>query len=477
MNVRRGIGGAAAVVILVALGHEVGSGMAPTPTAAPLESATPSPVQRPAAVRDRAPQGVGSCSATACHGGVAPANPVLFPSTSGRPVLRNECTTWLTRDDHARAYEVLLSPRSRGIAERLAVGGAKVAAHEDARCLACHATPGASLARVPEVVRQDGVGCESCHGAAEEWLGRHTQAGWRGLGPAEKLERYGMRPIRALADRAAVCVDCHVGTTGRDVNHDLIAAGHPRLNFEFAAFLANMPPHWVEDNRGGFGAEAWAVGQAATARAGARLLVTRARQAAAHPDASPWPEFSEYDCFACHHDLADETWRQSRGSGPTTGIPTWGSWLYPMALTLAGSKTPFGSRDVDGPFASLQGKMARFGSDPSGVAGDAQALAAALDRWLRGLPAEPRDYDATKLKDLIAAVETRDRRRDAPGWDGAAQHYLALQPLRLSLKGLDPAWKDAGVDAELKKLFESLQFPPGYDSPRRYDPTLQPGGR
>ena len=24
----------------------------------------------------------------------------------------------------------------------------------------------------------------------------------------------------------------------------------------------------------------------------------------------PWPEFAEYDCFACHHDLRDRAWRR-----------------------------------------------------------------------------------------------------------------------------------------------------------------------
>ena len=84
------------------------------------------------------------------------------------------------------------------------------------------------------MVRQDGVNCESCHGPAQLWLAEHTQYGWNNRPPLEK-ERLGMRPTRELPERAAVCVGCHVGPPGRDMNHDLIAAGHPRLNFEFAA--------------------------------------------------------------------------------------------------------------------------------------------------------------------------------------------------------------------------------------------------
>jgi hypothetical protein len=258
------------------------------------------------------------------------------------------------------------------------------------------------------------------------------------------------------------------------VNHDLIAAGHPRLNFEFAAFLANMPPHWVEDTRGNFPARAWAIGQAATAKAAADLLAHRARHAAN----SPWPEFSEYDCFACHHDLADQQWRRKPASpGRSPGIPAWGSWAYPPALTLARHGGPAELNDPAGPYSALNTAMNHFGGDPAQAAGAAQQVSQVLTRWLQTLPDETRSYDAPKVKALIESVRANGAPGVADGWDGAAQHYLALQPLRLALKGLDPAWTEAPVDAELKTMFQMLQFPPGFDSPRRYDPGLSSGSR
>ena len=35
--------------------------------------------------------------------------------------------------------------------------------------------------------------------------------------------------------------DSRRGMPLRDVDHDMLAAGHPRLEFEFAAFMANIP--------------------------------------------------------------------------------------------------------------------------------------------------------------------------------------------------------------------------------------------
>src|SRR5258707_1231750 len=104
---------------------------------------------------------------------------------------------------------------------------------------------------------------------AEKWRMAHYLPDWKQKTPQEK-ERLGMRPTKDLVARAKLCAECHVGTAEREVNHDLIAAGHPRLNFEFAAYLANMPAHWREEGENArldFGARACAVGQLVSAQA------------------------------------------------------------------------------------------------------------------------------------------------------------------------------------------------------------------
>src|SRR4051794_13321103 len=59
----------------------------------------------------REPTGSGSCAAWACHGSPRP--------VAGLAVLRNEYTTWIVRDRHAQAYQVLLEPRSADILGKL----------------------------------------------------------------------------------------------------------------------------------------------------------------------------------------------------------------------------------------------------------------------------------------------------------------------------------------------------------------------
>src|SRR5438094_8395857 len=72
--------------------------------------------------------GAGSCSSSNCDGSV-------WPKTGGN-ANQNEYTLWSTSDRHAKAYAVLLEPRSRQIARNLKIERPETAAV----CLDCHST-------------------------------------------------------------------------------------------------------------------------------------------------------------------------------------------------------------------------------------------------------------------------------------------------------------------------------------------------
>src|SRR5262249_26203829 len=145
---------------------------------------------------------------------------------------------------------------------------------------------------------------------AEHWLTRHYQAEWKTLSPAQKQE-LGFANTKNLEVRAYVCAECHVGGPNQEVDHNLIAAGHPALKFELAAFHDLYPKHWDETVAPEFTAKLWSVGQLISADQAMRLLNYRAHGAATHTR-SDWPEFTESDCFACHHNLLPSSWRQSK---------------------------------------------------------------------------------------------------------------------------------------------------------------------
>ena len=136
-----------------------------------------------------------------------------------------------------------------------------------------------------------GVGCESCHGPAEKWLTAHYQDEFKALSLREKAERYGLYPTKDLAFRVTLCASCHVGDAGREVDHDLIAAGHPRLAFEYTGYHHSPKylRHWQE-KAPDFDARAWEIGQVACCpRRG------QATRGAGQKPGHAWPELSEYE--------------------------------------------------------------------------------------------------------------------------------------------------------------------------------------
>jgi hypothetical protein len=426
----------------------------------------------PAASTANAYRGTGSCSATACHGGNQPA---------ATKVLRNEHTTWIASDRHANAYKALFDPRSKSIAARLS--GGRTPAHEDARCLACHATPVRAAEREQaSALLSDGVGCESCHGPADRWIGEHTRLDWAERTDEDK-ERLGMISTADLARRAKVCAGCHVGEPARDgfplrdVDHDLIAAGHPRLNFEFSAYAATMPRHWRDDTGPDatpeFPARAWSVGQFASAEAALDLLRDRAERSRTGRDRTPpavWPEFSEYACFSCHHDLRDDSWRRERTNAPSP--LRWGTWHFPIVEVLTSRSKDAGDARLADLLKDLKKLMIAPQPDAAQVARRAEL--AARECALRLAKVSKERYDSSGVQALLTVVSGLSKDGGIAGWDQATQRYLALVPLNQALRSLAPGPSDSIRTEELNRLRAFLKFPKGYDSPKSFNPDAVP---
>jgi hypothetical protein len=467
------------------------------------EPAGPGPARAAASIAASEFRGAGSCSAVACHGSI---KDVKSPLSSVR---RNEHTTWISSDKHSRAYAVLFDMRSDLIVQKLAGSESEYTkAHEDARCLACHTTPRPATELGPTAwLNSDGVGCESCHGSAAKYIGPHTTWTWKEKTRAQKASKqWGLQNTKDLKVRAEICAGCHVGERSgglsvREVNHDLIAAGHPRLSFEFSAYLENMPPHWDEkdENAGeagsrgpaaNFAARTWAVGRLTTIKAALALLERRLgeaekRLAAAEPlpeplaaipaannsPAAQWPEFSEYGCFSCHHDLRDQAWRRApRARGAAVGSLRWGTWIMPGSAALFA--LPAGRRDNQTPTEALDrlaALMEKPGTVPQ-IKSAVQDASRSIDGCLDDVAKH--GFDVKTIECLIDRINDKKAWDDVASWDEAAQRYLALVPLYQSWRALDPA-RAAEQDALCKQfleLLDRLEFPKGFDSPRGFEP-------
>ena len=239
--------------------------------------------------------GAGSCSSSNCHGSTQP--------RTATNVLQNEFVTWQRHDQHAKAWTTLTSADSKIIGQHLGIA----APQKEPLCLRCHATFDAIDGRQGNTFTiEDGVSCETCHGAAEKFLGPHAA---RDATHQSNLE-YGMRELVAPQQRAQLCLSCHYGNEQQAVTHRLIGAGHPRLTFELDTFGALQPVHWKvdDDYRSRKAAyepvRAWLVGQAARATAQLDQLLSPTRS-----HNGVWPEFTTFSCYSCHHSLEDGQWK------------------------------------------------------------------------------------------------------------------------------------------------------------------------
>ncbi len=109
----------------------------------------------------------------------------------------------------------------------------------DALCMDCHGT--VITGREKREVG-DGVSCQSCHGAAKDYLEPHEEGeksqGLNRPGYVKGL-KLGLVELKNAATLAAVCADCHYITDPR-----LISSGHPSgADFDYASGMEKTR-HW-----------------------------------------------------------------------------------------------------------------------------------------------------------------------------------------------------------------------------------------
>ncbi len=318
--------------------------------------------------------------------------------------------------------------------------------------------PGAGPSQLAADVVREGVGCESCHGPAAQWIEPHRTDSWKRLSEQAKAAK-GMTPTRSLPSRASLCTGCHVGGLAGDVNHDLIAAGHPRLSFELTTYLEAIPAHWdtlaERRDRPSFEAEAWAFGQVATVQDALGLLVRRANAAKGAVQAGLWPEFAEYSCSSCHHEISAElppSPSHPVSGGQTAGNPRWGTWSFSMARALDMPK----QNDHDDPLETLVRLMNDLDARPD----EAVRLALAAQAMFSERIAQPGPtigFDREKVLVLLARASDPKALTPDAGWDRNAQVMLALRSLGDALEALGspPNVEMTTALDEMKRLVDS----------------------
>jgi hypothetical protein len=379
--------------------------------------------------------GVATCAASQCHGSAVP--------QEGSNVLQNEYVTWTQSDPHSTAYAVLSNELSRAIAARLGLASANKAEI----CLDCHTDNVSAKQRGERFQLSDGVGCEGCHGGAENWLTTHYNA--PEVNHTDNVAA-GLYPTDRATDRASLCLSCHLGTSEKFATHRIMAAGHPRLAFELDTFTelwrtAGRQPHYRIDadyrerKNPASHSFTWAAGLLVEGRQRLGLILD-----AKFAGDSLFPELGLYDCHACHRSMKTVQWRSlPRHGGAGPGVPFLNDGALVMILALTTAIAP---DDAD----SLRAALTALHVAGSSSIEDIQNAAQNLDGILR------------KIQSRLSAGALRDRERQilaeilesaAAGnfldYVSAEQAFMAVQMLAIELK-------DANLEAELDQLARTL---------------------
>ncbi|HET6518557.1 MAG TPA: multiheme c-type cytochrome [Geminicoccaceae bacterium] len=397
--------------------------------------------------------GVATCASAACHGAVTPA--------PGGVVLQNEYSTWQTQDGHANAYSVLLDDHSRRIARNLGLP----AAHTADICLDCHADNVPTARRGPQFQLADGVGCEACHGGAENWIGPHTVNGDQNS--HRRNVEAGLYPTPDPVARAELCLSCHLGDGTKLVTHRIMGAGHPRLSFELDTFTAIQPAHFVVDDdyrarkRVAGGVQTWVIGQA--------MALAKTLDGLLDPEMGRdglFPELTFFDCHACHKPMSAGAWRERASLGLGPGAVRFNDANLIMLRVAAGVVSPPLAEELRRRGRALH-RATRVGQNEWRTAATAlrETAREAVD-VLAG-----HSFNGADMRALLAALVQEGERGEYIDYVAGEQTTMAIGSILAAMR--DAGWIDEAEYGRVERVMADLYATVERDD--RYRPSAQLG--
>ena len=378
--------------------------------------------------------GVATCAASQCHGSAAPRD--------GSNVMQNEYVTWTQDDPHSGAYQTLAGDESRAIAARLGLESASAAKI----CLDCHADNAPLNKRGEKFQLSDGVGCEACHGGAENWLSTHYSV----VDHAANLSA-GLYATEDVSARADLCLSCHLGTDDKFATHTIMAAGHPRLAFELDTFTelwrtAGRQPHYRVDadyvERKGSPSHAYTWSSGVLAEARQRMALIRSGNFAGD---RMFPELGLYDCHSCHRSMKSVQWRRlPRHGSADPGLPFLNDGALVMSLALARATDAGVAEDLENALIALHVSGSDDVANIQAAAGNLDSLLARLQSRLT--PSAMQNRERQLLRELLAT-----------GAEGNYLDYVSAEQAFMAVQMLVFEIGDDELEAALDPLGDALQ--------------------
>jgi len=407
------------------------------------------------------------CNATGCHGSNVP------ESKNWQRAFK----IWFDQDPHAQSYTSLLSPTSVGIVSRLANEDLKPDSKQyrdilNAKCISCHTNENTS-----EKEQVLGVDCQSCHGPADAWGSEHYSSKWKELGK-DRFENTRMLNVESMVTRAQICSSCHIGevnrTSGsdREVDHQMMAAGHPPMHFDFESYLRRYPAHWDSENesvglKSIIGTQRWRIGKISSMMAKLDLLSARAlRSEVKSAQKGDWPELTDLSCSSCHHALGEPNWRQDRAFNSTASLDDW--FVSQLDCAVREPST----EELNAQLTSLKRQVEHVSPDPRLVAMRASSLRHWLAAELDYMSSADEHSEARIREKLDKRLASVDQIRN---WESATQWYISTRVLSEGL-GMESTRKPLPFFVEDPFLGTARIWKPSSDreftTPRMFHPEM-----
>lgn len=401
--------------------------------------------------------GVASCSGSSCHGALEP-----WPNST---VQQNEFSLWQDKDPHSKAYKTLMSAESKRIAKNLGLANA----YEASMCLDCHADNVPENRRAKSFQLSDGVGCESCHGGAVEWLGVHIS----GQADHAKNVAAGLFPTEQPLARAKLCLSCHLGDKDRVITHRIMGAGHPRLAFELDTYTLTQPAHFKMDadyaKRKGMPdhIKTWALGQV--------VAVDSIMEAMLDPKRNQdglFPELVFFDCHSCHHPMSNIRWDAREGHGLGPGVPRLNDANLIMLAALLDKADPALAQQLRARTKALHQASQKGHEATLAAVRNMRELTTPMVGKLSAMK-----FESDQLRGLMATLIDRGMKGDYVDYAAAEQATMALSSVLDAMKMAkmitEPQHKE--LSGVLNKAYAAVEKDELYN-PKQFLAALQAFG-
>ena len=186
-----------------------------------------------------------------------------------------------------------------------------------------------------------------------------------------------------------------------------------------------------------------------------------------------WPEYSEMQCYACHHSLTppEQSWRQERGyAGRRPGDPPWNASRYTVFRDVVHQLDGQDAAQLDAGISQITQLMSQLNPDREAVASAATNSAHLADALVAKIGSAT--YDPASTLRLLQKISADADDISGQGEQSAAQAAMALQSLFVAYDRDTKLQNSADLRAAISGLFQQLEDPSAYD-PTRFARQMQ----